>query len=54
MADITLKTNRRNEIIDITQQVNGRLPAALKVGICHIFCPHTTAASALMRMPTRM
>ncbi len=44
MADFRIKTDRRCEIIDITGEVNAHLPAAPASGICHIFCPHTTAA----------
>lgn len=43
MAEFTVKTNRRFEIIDITSEVNRVLPASIPCGICHIYCPHTTA-----------
>lgn len=44
MAEFTIKTSRRGEIIDITRPIDELLPPDLAVGICHIFCPHTTAA----------
>ena len=43
MAEFYVKTNRRCEIIDITEEVNRVLPQSIPCGICHIFCPHTTA-----------
>ena len=43
MAEFYVKTNRRCEIIDITEDVNRVLPQNIPCGICHIFCPHTTA-----------
>lgn len=43
MAELTLKTNSRCEVLDITGQIDELLPPSLAVGICHIFCPHTTA-----------
>ena len=43
MAEFTLKTSRRCEILDITENVNAWIPKTLECGICHIFCPHTTA-----------
>lgn len=47
MAEITIATNKQQEIIDITQQINGVLPKSFHYGICHLLCPHTTAAIAL-------
>lgn len=43
MAELTLKTNSRCEVLDITRQIDELLPPSLAVGICHLFCPHTTA-----------
>jgi secondary thiamine-phosphate synthase enzyme len=43
MAELTLKSSCRCEVIDITQQIDALLPPSLAVGICHVFCPHTTA-----------
>ena len=44
MKTITIRTTRRCEIVDITRLVAARLPADLAEGICHVYCPHTTAA----------
>lgn len=43
--EIRVKTSKRNELIDITAQIE-RLVKESKVndGICIIYCPHTTAA----------
>ncbi|MBQ9335980.1 MAG: YjbQ family protein [Lentisphaeria bacterium] len=44
MKTVTIRTSRRCEIADITQQVAAQLPADIAEGICHVYCPHTTAA----------
>lgn len=45
IKEISIKTSRRNELIDITQQVQDFVSASkLNEGICLIFVPHTTAA----------
>ncbi|MDH4202057.1 MAG: secondary thiamine-phosphate synthase enzyme YjbQ [Phycisphaerae bacterium] len=42
---ITVKTNRRNEMIDITSEVSGAIAkSGIETGTVIIFCPHTTAA----------
>ena len=43
MAEFNVVTHKDCEIIDITREINERVPAGLEYGICHIFCPHTTA-----------
>lgn len=43
MAEFNVVTHKDCEIIDITREINERVPAGLECGICHIFCPHTTA-----------
>ena len=43
MAEFTVKTSRHCEIIDITEDVNRVLPQSIPYGMCHIYCPHTTA-----------
>lgn len=43
MPEIFVKTSRRNEIIDVTANVEACLPADLKRGLCTVYCPHTTA-----------
>lgn len=44
MIQFTVQTRHRNEILDITAQVARVLPENIAEGICHIYCPHTTAA----------
>lgn len=44
MEKISVKTNSRIELIDITDRVQGAVAKSkLKEGTCFIFCPHTTA-----------
>jgi len=44
MEEITVKTSRKVEMIDITQEVNRRIKkTGTNEGICMIYCPHTTA-----------
>lgn len=43
MAEFTIETYDRNAVVDITRQVNALIPATLRSGVCHVFCPHTTA-----------
>ena len=44
MTDITLRTKYRNEMIDITAEVETTLQSTgMTEGICLIYCPHTTA-----------
>jgi len=44
MEEIIVKTSRKTEMIDITQEVNQRIKkAGIKEGICLIYCSHTTA-----------
>ena len=40
MAEFNVVTHKDCEIIDITREINERVPAGLECGICHIFCPH--------------
>lgn len=44
MLEFTIVTRRRCELVEITAEINARIPASPAGGICHIFCPHTTAA----------
>ena len=42
--EIPIKTNSKNEIIDITSEVEAIVSKVkVKEGICNIYCPHTTA-----------
>jgi secondary thiamine-phosphate synthase enzyme len=44
MNTINIQTKKRNELIDITAQVQKIIEReSAKEGICTIFCPHTTA-----------
>ena len=40
---LTISTNRRDELIDITSLINRAIPRDLQCGVCLIHCPHTTA-----------
>jgi secondary thiamine-phosphate synthase enzyme len=45
MHTLQIKTDRRTQLVDITQQVQSAVTrAATKTGICHLYVPHTTAA----------
>jgi len=44
MEKISIKTNHRAELIDITDKVQAMVSKGrVKSGMCFIFCPHTTA-----------
>jgi secondary thiamine-phosphate synthase enzyme len=44
MEKISIKTSRRIELIDITDQIQSIVSKSkIKNGICFLFCPHTTA-----------
>ena len=44
MEKISLKTNKRIELVDITGKVQSVVTKSkVKDGVCFIFCPHTTA-----------
>ncbi|OQA83167.1 MAG: hypothetical protein BWY31_02962 [Lentisphaerae bacterium ADurb.Bin242] len=43
MAEIRIKTSSLCELVDITHEINAEIPPSLTCGICHLFCPHTTA-----------
>lgn len=41
---ITVKTHRRNEMIDITSEVSAAIAkSGINIGTVIVFCPHTTA-----------
>ena len=45
MADITLRTRKTQEMVDITQQVADEVRrTGVKDGLCLVFVPHATAA----------
>lgn len=42
---ISIKTSSRNELVDITSQIQDRVVASgIANGLCFVYCPHTTAA----------
>jgi len=42
--EITVKSGKKTELIDITSKVEEALKKAnVKKGLCNIYCPHTTA-----------
>lgn len=44
MEKISVKTNSRTELIDITDKIQSVVSKnKVKDGICFVFCPHTTA-----------
>lgn len=44
MPEITVRSSKREEAIDITEQINQILQRiSLVQGLCHIYVPHTTA-----------
>lgn len=43
MAGFTVKTNRRSEMVDITERVAAEVAASgVADGVAHVFVPHTT------------
>ena len=45
METLRVKTNRRTELVDVTNEVAGVVAkSGIHDGICHVFVPHTTAA----------
>jgi secondary thiamine-phosphate synthase enzyme len=45
MRAISVRTRKRNELIDITAEILKAISeSGVKEGLCHIFVPHTTAA----------
>ncbi|NPA80943.1 MAG: YjbQ family protein [Thermotogae bacterium] len=45
LREITLRTSRRSELVDITEAVRAVVRrSGIKSGICVLYCPHTTAA----------
>lgn len=44
MIRLTVKTQKKKEIVDITDEVNGELKKQnFKTGVCNLFLTHTTA-----------
>lgn len=48
MQTLTVKTDRRTQLVDVTGQVQSAVLATkIKNGICYLYVPHTTAAIAI-------
>ncbi len=48
MITLEIKTNSREEIVDISHEVSSALAkSGLAEGLCHLFVPHTTAGIAV-------
>ena len=44
MEKITVKTSKKNELVDITLEIKGIIETLdMENGMCLVFCPHTTA-----------
>lgn len=44
MTELSVRTNRREELVDITEQVQRVVAqSGVKEGVCWLFVPHTTA-----------
>ncbi|MCS7192757.1 MAG: secondary thiamine-phosphate synthase enzyme YjbQ [Armatimonadetes bacterium] len=45
MTELTVRTSKREEIVDITDQIQKVVTqSGTQDGVCFVFCPHTTAA----------
>ena len=45
MTSFEITTRRRNEFVDVTDQIRGAVrQQGIRQGICVVYCPHTTAA----------
>jgi secondary thiamine-phosphate synthase enzyme len=43
-STLRVKTSRRTELLDITREVQRAVrDAGVKIGVCHLYVPHTTA-----------
>lgn len=48
MQTLTVKTDRRTQLVDVTRQVQSAVLATkIGNGICYLYVPHTTAAIAI-------
>jgi len=47
MKTLSLKTDSRSQMLDISSQINALIPENFSSGFCHVFCPHTTAGLAI-------
>jgi secondary thiamine-phosphate synthase enzyme len=44
MAELKIETTEASKIIEISSRINAAIPTEFTEGVCHLFCPHTTAA----------
>jgi secondary thiamine-phosphate synthase enzyme len=45
MIEIPVKTSKRNQFIDLTQEIQNAVEkSGVNIGLCVVYCPHTTAA----------
>jgi secondary thiamine-phosphate synthase enzyme len=44
IEEINFKTKKKNELIDITKEVQELIPKDIKEGMCLVYTPHATAA----------
>ena len=45
MHIVRVKTNRRTQLVDVTQEIEQAVAeSGTKEGVCHVYVPHTTAA----------
>src|SRR5579863_4912758 len=48
MKTLRVKTSRRTELVDITRAVEQAVhESGVKVGVCYVYVPHTTAGVAI-------
>lgn len=48
MKTLSVKTNRRTQLVDITHQVEQAVrESAVKSGVCYVYVPHSTAGVAI-------
>lgn len=48
MKTLSVKTNRRTQLVDITHEVEQAVrESAVKSGICYVYVPHSTAGVAI-------
>ena len=48
MNTLSVKTNHRTQLVDITREVEQAVrESAVQSGVCHVYVPHTTAGVAI-------
>jgi secondary thiamine-phosphate synthase enzyme len=52
MKTLRVKTNHRTQFVDITREVEQAVRESdVKIGVCHVYVPHTTAGVAINEHP---